>query len=200
MFGRNVDVGPANRPLDDRPIAFQRVCMPVAAHVLFQSVVHALVVIAVHPEPLVAVQLVRRDFCRTIHVLDDVGFQRAAGNVRHDAGDDVAVASDHAEHDRFVSRLTAFAATAVLAADQGFIDFDVTANGRIAVNPREVLADFVAHAPSGLVVHRQLPLQFFRRNAVARRREQVHGIEPLLQRRVRLVERRSDHRVEVLAA
>ena len=35
---------------------------------------------------------------------------------------------------------------------------------------------------------------------MARRREQVHGVKPLLQRRVRAEERRADHRVNVLTA
>jgi hypothetical protein len=44
-----------------------------------------------------------------------------------------------------------------------------------------------------------LPLQFFAGNAVPGNREQVHGVIPALQGRVRLFKRRSDHWVKMVA-
>lgn len=63
-----------------------------------------------------------------------------------------------------------------------------------------MLADLVADAPRRLIGHAELALQFLRRDAVPRHREQVHGIEPELQRRPGLLERRSNRRVQVVPA
>lgn len=58
----------------------------------------------------------------------------------------------------------------------------------------------MADPPRRLVGHAQLALQFLCRNAVPRCREQVHRIEPQLQRRPGLLERRANSRMQVMAA
>ena len=87
-----------------------------------------------------------------------------------------------------------------LAAHIGFVDLDVAVQAIVTVNVRHVLADFVAHAPCRLVGDAKRALQFLRGHAVARRREHVHRVKPLLERRVRALERRALHRVNVVAA
>ena len=52
----------------------------------------------------------------------------------------------------------------------------------------------------GRVGNAQLALQLLRRDTVASRGEQIHGVKPLLQRRMGLMKRRSDHRVDVVTA
>lgn len=70
----------------------------------------------------------------------------------------------------------------------------------VTVDLAHVLADFVSHPPSGLVGDAQLPLEFFGRNAMPRRGEQVQRVEPLLERRAGALKWRSDHRMNVIAA
>src|SRR5205807_10379355 len=77
---------------------------------------------------------------------------------------------------------------------------DMSREKCIAINKAEIFSDFLAHAPRRLIVHTKLPLQFLRRNTVPRSREQIHRIEPLLQWRMRIIERRSNHRMNVVAA
>lgn len=116
---------------------------------------------------------------------------------RDNAGHQVATTLDHAKHDGLVI-LTAL----VLAADESLVGLDnaIAAQRSVTINRSHVLADFVAHAPRSLVCHAQLALEFLGRDAMARGREQVHGIEPLAQRRVRTVKRGAHHRVNVMAA
>ena len=100
----------------------------------------------------------------------------------------------------FLSQCEPVALTPHLAADERLIDFNVPAKRRIAVNVRHVRADQMRHAERGRVADAQLPLQFLRGHAVARRCEEVDRIEPLHERRVAVREDRALHRVDVMAA
>lgn len=92
---------------------------------------------------------------------------------------------------------------ALHAAYEGFIYLNRRASAAdrlLAVHSRHVLADFMADPPRRLVRHAKLALEFFSRNAVPCRREQVHRIEPKLERRAGLFEGRANGRVQVVAA
>jgi len=65
---------------------------------------------------------------------------------------------------------------------------------RLAIDRAHVLADFVRHAERRRIRNPELALQFLGRDAMPGRSEQIHRIEPLLQRRMRLVEHGPDHR------
>ena len=71
-------------------------------------------------------------------------------------------ALEHPEHRRFVGdRIGTFthaAATATLAANEGFVDLDVTRQWAMEIGVRHVLAKFMGHPPSRLVGNAQLPL------------------------------------------
>ena len=75
-----------------------------------------------------------------------------------------------------------------------------TAKRGVAVNLAHVLADFVANSPRRLVGHGKLALQFLGADTVACRGEQVHGVEPLLQRGTRLLKRRPGHGADLVSA
>jgi len=110
---------------------------------------------------------------------------------------------NHAEHDGF-SVCAAATATRTyvtrLAAHIGLISLNVAVKFVAAVNLAHVLANFVAHAPRGLVRYAKLPLQFFGGNAVPSRGEQIDRVEPHLQRRPGVLKGRTGHWGDVMAA
>jgi len=70
----------------------------------------------------------------------------------------------------------------------------------IAVQRGHVFADFMAHAPRGLVGHSNVALDALGRNAVPRRREQEHDVEPIAQAGASAIERRSGGRIQLVGA
>lgn len=128
-----------------------------------------------------------------------MGLKRHAAHVLDNAGHHVTAAFQHT-HNRRLASGTATALSGTLTANHRLVDFHMAGQRRVAINSRQKLADFMAHAPRGFIRHAQLALQFLRRNAVARRREEVHRVIPLLQRRVGAMENRPRHRMNVLAA
>ena len=63
-----------------------------------------------------------------------------------------------------------------------------------------MLADQRGHAPRRLIGHAKLALEFLAADAVARRGEQVDGVEPKLERGAGLLKRRPDRGVQVVTA
>jgi hypothetical protein len=63
-----------------------------------------------------------------------------------------------------------------------------------------LVTDQVEHAPCGLVRHTKLALQLLGRDPASSARHDVHGVEPQMQGRGRLVENRSGGRVNVMPA
>ena len=89
------------------------------------------------------------------------------------------------------------------SADQCFVNFNRSAGttkGALSVNRRHMLADERGRAPRRFIGHPKLALEFLAADAVARRREQVNGIEPKLERSAGLLEGRPDRGVKVVAA
>ena len=80
-----------------------------------------------------------------------------------------------------------------LSADVGFVRFNDARKPVVAVHLAHVLADFVAHAKRSRIRDPELALQFLGRDAMPGSREEVHGIEPLLQRRMRAMKDGPDH-------
>ena len=62
------------------------------------------------------------------------------------------------------------------------------------------MPDLVAHAPRGFVGHADLALDALGGNAVPRRGEQEHDIEPIAQARAGAIERRSGGRINLIGA
>ena len=138
--------------------------------------------------------------------LDALEYRRneaKAGSVRNNLGEQFAITLKNA-HDNGFALGTAPGESVLfavpLAADIGFIDFNVIGKRRIAVNRAHVFADQMGHTERRGVGNAQLALQFLGRDAMPRRGEQIHGVKPLLKGRMGLVKRRSNHRVNVMAA
>lgn len=113
-----------------------------------------------------------------------------------------AVALQHPDHAGLVALVTTPHA-GNRTTDKRFIYFDrltETAEGIVAILRGHKLADFMAHAPSRLVGHAKLALDFLGGNAIARGAEQEHDVEPIAQRGARPMERRIGGREHLIAA
>jgi len=199
MLLRHPDMRTFDGALHASPEAFDAVGVCGAAHIFFLAVIDGPVVVAVAIQGHEATALVCSDARAFGYPGAQMGQNGSAAAVGQHAGNDLAATLHHAQHDGLV-----ILALLVLAADESLVRFDNrlagTAQRRVTIGIGHVLADFVAYAPSGLVGHAQLALQFLRRNAVPRRGEDEHCVEPLLQRRAGFLEGRPHHRVNVVAA
>lgn len=123
-----------------------------------------------------------------LHGFLDDRHHRADASIRNDVRNEIAATLNHAKHNRLVGKKALFLRR--LAADEGFVDFDLTAKAakrRIAIDLPHVFADFVAHAPSRLVGHAKLALDFLGGDTIPRRAEQEHDMEPVTQWRARAI-------------
>ena len=156
-------------------------------------------IVAMQRQSRVGPKLVCRDRGRFFHVRDNVGNEARALHVWHNTGHDRAAAFDHAEYSDFMGRSATATFARAASADHRFVNLNVARERSVAVYKAKVLSDLMTHAPCRFVIHGQLALQFFGGNTVAGRGEQVHGVKPLLQGNMGLLERRSHHRVNVVA-
>jgi len=199
MAARDMNMRALDGSLQERPEAFKGVHMMPVARPFFGRVVHRAMLVAEPRELRVGLEFIRADRRTPNHVANDVRFKRDATDVLDNASHDIAATFGQAENRGFAERRPS-ALALPLSANHRFVGFHVARKRRIAVNLGKVLADFMAHAPRRFVIHGQLALQFLRRNAVASRGEEIHRVIPLLQWRMRAMEDRSRHRVNVLAA
>ena len=188
-----------NRPFEHRPKGFQGVHVNIPTRPFFLAVIDHSVVIT---EP--GKNAVRHPFIGTNprplgDIIDDLRDQGTATSRRNDFGIKFTVPLKDAEHDGLPgSSTTPFAGP--FAANVGFIDLDVTRKRRIAINQPHVLPNLVGYPKGRRIGNAQLALNLFRRDTMARGGEQVHRIEPLLERHVRAMKGRSDHWVNVMTA
>jgi len=201
MLPTDVNMSAANTTLQHRPEAVESVGVRDAVDVLPLAMLHNQVRVAFGGKRHIRAIFVRGDGRAFGDIRHDMRNERVALRVRNDLGNNVAAALDHAEHGGLFDLPAVFAPLAMLprlAADVGFVGLDRARQAIVAVNLRHVLADFVAHPPRRFVGDGKLALQFLGRHAMPRRGEQVHGVKPLGQGRMRLVEGRPDHRVNVM--
>src|SRR5581483_9687250 len=104
-----------------------------------------------------------------------------------------------AEYDGLVMWATADSARLV-AADVGFIHFNVALHEFKAISLRHQQPNLLAHAPRGFVGDAKRALHLLAAHAVARRDEQVDRIEPNRQRRAAVLKDRASARVHMIAA
>lgn len=189
-----------NRALQQRPEAFKAVGMVLTVHPFLFRVINRAMLVAEPCKLGVGLQFVRRNCGAPTHVRDNVRLKRRTTHILNDPRHHVTFAFQHPKHDRLAGSTPATLSARTLPADHRFVGLDMPRKLIVTIHKAEILANLMAHAPRRFVIHAKLALQFLRRNAVARRGEQVHRIEPLLQRRVRIIERGSNHRVNVLTA
>ena len=149
-------------------------------------------------QPAVGLQFVGMDRATFFDVLFDDRLKSFLAHVRNDLRHYVAVTFQHSKHDRLVwSDTPAFAASSA-STDIGFISFDIAVQRQLTVHIGHVLTNFVCHAPRRLIGHAQLALQLLRRHAMTRSREQVHRVEPFVERRPRPLHERANGRVQLM--
>lgn len=200
MFVTDMHMSSADGALHQGPETFDALGMVLTVRPLLCAMIDGAVKITKPSQLRIGQQFIRRDLRAIFDVFDDMWLKRLTTDVRHNARNHIAIALDHSEHDRLAGSAAAALTAAPLAANHHFIRFDVAAQLVVAVNLREILADFMAHTPSRLIGDAQLALQFLRRNAMARGREQIHRVKPFLERNARATEWRADHRMNVIAA
>ena len=180
------------------PEAFDAVGMVDAFDVLPERVLHEPMLVSELGEIAIGQKAIGADRGTLGDVLLDQGKQGLALGVGDDASNDIPVALDSTEHDGLV--LVPVMDVGPIAADQGFVHLDMPGQAGIPVHVGHVLADFMPHAPGGLVGHAKLPLKLLGRDTVPGRGKEVHGIEPLLERGMGSLKGRPRHRMNLMAA
>jgi len=89
---------------------------------------------------------------------------------------------------------------AQLPADERLVGLDLTRELCFVGFGHELVPDPVEHAPCGLVRHAKLALQVLGRDPASSAGDEVHGVEPQVERRGRPLEDRSLQRVDAEAA
>jgi hypothetical protein len=206
IFGTDFVERADNAALEDRPEALNRIRVNCADNVLFAVVVHHAVRICL-VQSLVAAPRIRRqqaDFVGNNFLYESNGAFR--GYAFQNAGDDVTLALDRAKDGRLAGSGSASHAVVtlipvtvfVLAADIGFINLDDTAKLFLRLYHRG--ANLVAHAPRGFVgAEAHLPHDLQRANSLFAGRHQMHDLEPVAERLVRVLKDRVDHYREAVA-
>src|ERR1700730_627698 len=200
MSARHMHVRSADRTLQDRPKALYPLNMMDAINPFLFRMIDSAVLIPVPRQFGIGFQFIGRNCRAFCHIRKNVWLQCCTSYIRNNAGHYVPFALQHTEHCRLSWSATTALAPAALASDHRLIGFNMSRQRRIAINKTKIFPNLMAHAPSGLVVHTKLALQFLRWYAMPRCSEQVHCIEPLLQWRVRVIERRANHRMDMVAA
>ena len=166
------------------------------------AVVHSGMAIDRRAKAAIAVQFVGMDHAASLHVGFHEWLERHLALVRDNLRHHVTAALHRADQHCLCSG-AAILSAALHAANQGFVDLNMgirPANRSIAVNIGYMLANEARHAPCCLVGHPKLALQFLGADTVPRDGEQVDCVEPKLQRRAGLRERRSHGGVQVVTA
>lgn len=189
--------------LEARPVAFDPVdARAVVRGELAAVMLHRLVVVPKHIEAAVRTKFVGRNGRTGKDMLLNQRFHRRAMTARYNLRHHVAAALEEADNGVLVA-LVSRALPLDRTADQRFVDLDCDARAAErsnAVNHAHVLADHVAHAPSGFVGDAQLALDTLGSDAVPRRGEKEHDVEPVAQRRAGAVAGRSRGRIDLIAA
>ena len=199
MLPADMNMRPANGPLEHGPEGFQRIHVAVAARPFLGAVIDGLMLITKRFERAIRLPFIGADPRALGDLADDLGDERLAGGVGNDLAIHLAVPLKDAEHNGLAGSAPS-ALAAPLAADISFIGLDMAGQRRLAVERAHVFPDLMRHAEGGRVADAQLALQFLGGHAMPRGREQVHRIEPFLQRYMRAVKGRADHGVNLMAA
>src|SRR5260370_2485542 len=192
--------------LYERPEAFNRVGMGIAAYVNLFGVVDSFVMVSSLTKKVVNLIGVCVDRRLRHDALDDVRPNRSAFHVLYSDSNHFSAALNHSEDwlvVRVAARSSDFAslASASTSADIGFVHFDWrgTVKG-FYVFGHEFVSNLVGDSPRGLVGHAKLALKLLRGYPATSACHQIHGIEPQMQGRRGLVKDGSRSRGQMLSA
>ncbi len=197
VLARYVDMSASDTVLQTTPIAFDCVGMGIASRPLFASVVYPFVLVADPIQPLIGVCLIGANASTVLYVFLDDRHNGCDTGVRDNAGHYIPATLNHAEDSRFL--VAVFADTLGLTTNVSFVNFNVTGQTIVTIGSGHVLTDFMTYAPCSLVGNAQLPLKLLSRDTMTGRSEQVHRVEPLLERCTRTLKRCASHWMNVVA-
>ena len=181
-------VHPADSVLQERPEAFNRVRVNIAAYVYAGGVVDPLMRVSAGGEALVGRELVGVDHRLREDSLLDVGEQFPGGDVIDCVGGDSATPLDHSEDGGLVRPAAGTASGGAFAtsADVRLVQFDGPGEGEVVVE-HDFLANQLHHSPGGLVGDTDFTFQLLGGDSASGAGHEVHGVEPQVQGSGRLV-------------
>ena len=203
MLPADMDMSAVNPALQLRPEAFDGVDASAARLcIFFGSVIDCYVPITVKRQILVTAKFVGVDSRAGQDVSIDKSVHGRLRAARYNAGNQLAIAFQHADNARLVALVTA-AHAGHGTANQRFVNLDFgtdSAKRIVAIKLRHILADFMAHAPRRFVSYAKLAFNCLGSNTVPRRCEQKHDKKPVLQWGASALKWRSRHRGNLVAA
>ena len=203
MLCRDGVVYPTYAPLRVRPEPLYGVRVNVATYIDLLRVVHTVMAKALKSKPIVRFEFVSVDDGRRNDLLGDVGHQSGPFDVGYRNGPHLPVAFNASENWNLVRPFPRATTRGVAppATNVRFIGFNrsLASDGVVALG-HEFLANLFGHAPRSLVGHTKLAFKLFSGDAVASASHEVHGVEPQVQRRRRLVEDSSSSRMQMISA
>lgn len=186
-----------NRAFQLRPKAVNGVGVAATAHVLFAPVVHLLVFVTERADVVVSRVFVGMQGCTRFHGIADMADDVRGVHGSYNLRGDTAPAIYDANYGSLASR-TPPALAGAFTANVGFIRLAFAKEfGRLFIHQ---FADFMGHAPSRLIGHAKLPLQFLRRNPVPAGGHQEDGKEPRNEACSRFVEDGASRRINLETA
>jgi len=203
MMTANMDMRSIDAAIQLRPEAFNGVDARTAlGRILTATVVHLDVAIARLVNILIPTKFIGADSRTKSNMLDNDFLHRLFGAADSNSRDQFTATFDHADNASLVA-LVARAFAGDRTANKRFVNLDNLtgpAKGTITVNNSHILADFMTHAPCGLVGNTDLAFDFLGRNTMPRRAEHEHDIEPVPQAGARPVKGRVGGWIDLMAA
>lgn len=188
MLRAGVVIDTMDAALHDRPHAFDPVGVNTVADVFARAVVDALVGVEQPVEPEVSAVLVRVERRAGLNVAVDRPVKGVGRRVGDHASLGASASLSHPQHGSLADRaapgieLLALVLVGFLTANIHLVDFDDAAQHAGVIAAR--LAEPLKHEPRGLLRDPDLLRQLHRRDALAGRDQQIHGVEPLMERDV----------------
>ena len=170
VLRRNVNVRPADLQFQPSPKPLDPVDVATLSRIFAGPVVNGPMVVANTVQSAIVSQFVGVSRGARLNILGNEGLQGALLHVLDHLRYRVAAALQRSEDDRLIRNATPALPASRLAADLGFVGLNFAAQRPFAVHSGHVLAHFMRSAPSRLVGHADLALQFLRRYPMARSR------------------------------
>ena len=206
MFDADKVVDPEHLPLEVRPCAFQPIDVAeVVADVLAKAVVDGVVA-----EPAfqtdVAREFIAHDVGAGLNVFNDLALNGSRFQALHLHRAEITAALQHAKHGSLADAPSSdvlplpFVLIALLAADKGFIAFDLTAKRSIERFGLSSFAQPMRHEPRGLLRHSDIAGELRAGDPLLVTGDQPDCDKPLFERQLSVLEDRSDLDGEPLPA
>lgn len=206
MLSRYRVVDPINPTLHERPESLNRVRVNIPTYVDFGRVVNPVMVEPRLPQRVVGTHFIGINGGSRKHPLSDVWHQGSPARVGNRHGHDLAFPLHHAEHSLLASRTApteAFPLGGVhvdgFPAEVGLIKLYRAVQWFVRLF-HQLVPNFLGDSPRRLVSHPKLSLKLLSGYPASSASHQVHGVQPQVQGRGRLVEDGSSGGMQVVTA